>query len=398
MTFVITQPCIDVQDRSCVEVCPVDCIHFEEGKDRMLYINPAECIDCGACQPACPVTAIFPEGDVPADQQHFTEINTLWYDDAGAARAKVGGGAAPAPAAPAPAVAVAEVSTEAPSVEAPAAATAAAETATPAPPAAGVARPAAAAVAVAARPAQVQVEATADEEPHHAVVVPSHRLPSPLGVVAIFGFALSFFVMWVFPGPHWITVGGVGIGAGVLLAAGPALLFLLLFVLSQGRDLSRFASHQPRQVDPWRDRLAEWRRSEESRRYELARTVQEIAEARFHFPNERYPDLRTHVNLPEPTMALEIGGGDRTFPDILVVRYPGNYPVIVAQVETRETLTREQAERVWSRLATKQAPLDLYVPAGLAACARDYAKAAGINQVRIRTWRRNPNGMVIREL
>ncbi|MEX1021604.1 MAG: 4Fe-4S binding protein, partial [Dehalococcoidia bacterium] len=98
MTFVITDPCIDTMDQSCVSVCPVDCIHFEEGKDRILYINPVECIDCGACQPACPVSAIFPEGDVPESQARFIEINSLWFDDADAARAQVGGGStAPAP-------------------------------------------------------------------------------------------------------------------------------------------------------------------------------------------------------------------------------------------------------------------------------------------------------------
>jgi NAD-dependent dihydropyrimidine dehydrogenase PreA subunit len=106
MTFVITQPCIDTMDQSCVEVCPVDCIHFEEGADRMLYINPAECIDCGACQPACPVSAIFPEPDVPPEQAHFTPVNSQWYEDKAAARAAVagvpalgGGEAVPRPAA-----------------------------------------------------------------------------------------------------------------------------------------------------------------------------------------------------------------------------------------------------------------------------------------------------------
>ncbi|MSQ42140.1 MAG: ferredoxin family protein [Dehalococcoidia bacterium] len=98
MTFVITQPCIDTTDQSCVEVCPVDCIHFEEGVDRMLYIDPVECIDCGACQPACPVTAIFPEPDLPADQRRFTEINALWYRDRVVARQQVG--STPAAAAP----------------------------------------------------------------------------------------------------------------------------------------------------------------------------------------------------------------------------------------------------------------------------------------------------------
>jgi NAD-dependent dihydropyrimidine dehydrogenase PreA subunit len=115
MTFVITQPCIDTMDQSCVEVCPVDCIHFEEGADRMLYINPAECIDCGACQPACPVSAIFPEADVPPDQAQFIPVNSGWYEDKAAARAAVagvpalgGGEAAPRTAAtPAPAAAAA---------------------------------------------------------------------------------------------------------------------------------------------------------------------------------------------------------------------------------------------------------------------------------------------------
>jgi ferredoxin len=89
MTYVITERCIGVMDKSCVDVCPVDCIHFAEGVDQMLYINPAECIDCGACEPACPVNAIYPEDAVPDDQEPFKEINALWYDDPEAARALV---------------------------------------------------------------------------------------------------------------------------------------------------------------------------------------------------------------------------------------------------------------------------------------------------------------------
>ena len=93
MTWVITSPCIDVQDQACVEVCPVDCIHFDEGKDRMLYIDPAECIDCGACEPVCPVSAIFgPEGDVPQDQAAFVQLNADWFTgDKEAVRALVAG-------------------------------------------------------------------------------------------------------------------------------------------------------------------------------------------------------------------------------------------------------------------------------------------------------------------
>ena len=89
MTYIITTPCVDVQDQSCVEVCPVDCIYFDEGEYRMLYIQPDECIDCGACEPACPVTAIFAEDDVPAEEQAYVAINVEWFDDKAGTRAKV---------------------------------------------------------------------------------------------------------------------------------------------------------------------------------------------------------------------------------------------------------------------------------------------------------------------
>ena len=89
MTYIITSPCIDVMDQSCVEVCPVDCIHFDEGEDRMLYISPDECIDCGACEPACPVTAIFAEDDVPAAEAEFNTLNPQWYTDKAGVRARV---------------------------------------------------------------------------------------------------------------------------------------------------------------------------------------------------------------------------------------------------------------------------------------------------------------------
>ena len=93
MTYVITEPCIGVKDNSCVEVCPVDCIHPTESEnqdaDQMLYIDPDECIDCGACEPACPVTAIFAEDDLPEEWAEYTELNAVWYSDKEGARAKV---------------------------------------------------------------------------------------------------------------------------------------------------------------------------------------------------------------------------------------------------------------------------------------------------------------------
>ena len=78
MTYVIAEPCVDVLDKACIEECPVDCIY--EG-ERMLYIHPDECVDCGACEPVCPVTAIFYEDDVPAEWKNYTPINKEFFDD-----------------------------------------------------------------------------------------------------------------------------------------------------------------------------------------------------------------------------------------------------------------------------------------------------------------------------
>jgi NAD-dependent dihydropyrimidine dehydrogenase PreA subunit len=80
VTYVIALPCVDVLDRACVEECPVDCI-YEGG--RMLYIHPDECVDCGACEPVCPVEAIFYEDDVPAEWADYTRANVDFFDDLG---------------------------------------------------------------------------------------------------------------------------------------------------------------------------------------------------------------------------------------------------------------------------------------------------------------------------
>ena len=80
MTYVIAEPCIDVLDISCVSVCPVDCIHYDEGTDRKLFIDPNECIDCGACEPECPVEAIFPEDALPEKWEPFVKINYAYGD------------------------------------------------------------------------------------------------------------------------------------------------------------------------------------------------------------------------------------------------------------------------------------------------------------------------------
>ncbi|MEO9222851.1 MAG: ferredoxin [Mycobacteriaceae bacterium] len=76
MPYVIAEPCIDVMDKSCVEECPVDCIY--EG-DRKLYINPMECIDCGACEPVCPVEAISQDRRVPEEYTEHIANNKEFF-------------------------------------------------------------------------------------------------------------------------------------------------------------------------------------------------------------------------------------------------------------------------------------------------------------------------------
>ncbi len=88
MTYVITEACIDVKDKSCIEVCPVDCIYSDD-EDRICYVEPNACIDCGICEQACPVQAIFPEEALARESIPFIEINSLWFADKAAARAKV---------------------------------------------------------------------------------------------------------------------------------------------------------------------------------------------------------------------------------------------------------------------------------------------------------------------
>lgn len=78
MPYFIASPCIDVMDKSCIEECPVDCIY--EG-ERKLYINPAECISCGACEPACPQTAIFTDFKAPPEQEQFMADNERFFSE-----------------------------------------------------------------------------------------------------------------------------------------------------------------------------------------------------------------------------------------------------------------------------------------------------------------------------
>ncbi len=78
MPYVISEPCITVKDASCVDVCPVDCIHSSDDAPQF-YINPDQCIDCAACEMVCPVTAIFHEDSLPDEWKPFIEVNAGFF-------------------------------------------------------------------------------------------------------------------------------------------------------------------------------------------------------------------------------------------------------------------------------------------------------------------------------
>src|ERR1700756_1251136 len=84
MTYVIAEPCIGTKDTACVDACPVDCIHPKKDEpayatEELLYIDPVKCIDCGACVPVCPVSAIFALDDLPEKWNAFTERNAKYF-------------------------------------------------------------------------------------------------------------------------------------------------------------------------------------------------------------------------------------------------------------------------------------------------------------------------------
>lgn len=84
MSYVIAEPCIGVKDTACVDACPVDCIHPRKNESefddaQQLFIDPVECIDCGACVPVCPVSAIFALDDLPDKWKGFEQVNATHY-------------------------------------------------------------------------------------------------------------------------------------------------------------------------------------------------------------------------------------------------------------------------------------------------------------------------------
>ena len=78
MTFVVTEACVDIKDKSCIQVCPVDCLF--EG-ERMMYIDADQCINCGACEAVCPVSAIRFDDELEGDDEQFLDINAQFFAD-----------------------------------------------------------------------------------------------------------------------------------------------------------------------------------------------------------------------------------------------------------------------------------------------------------------------------
>ncbi len=84
MAYVIAAPCVGVKDTACVDACPMDCIHPGRGEAGFaeapqLYIDPDNCICCGACLPVCPVSAIFLAEDLPLQWKEYAQLNAERY-------------------------------------------------------------------------------------------------------------------------------------------------------------------------------------------------------------------------------------------------------------------------------------------------------------------------------
>ncbi len=129
------------------------------------------------------------------------------------------------------------------------------------------------------------------------------------------------------------------------------------------------------------------------------RAVQDIAQARFEFPTTEQPSLRTFVNIPETTLPITDTKGAELVPDIVIIDTLGNFLRILAQVETGETVTEEQAKEKWAPFAKlPDAAFYLYVPVGYGGQAKKICKGLKIDVYGFRTWRYVPQGIEVNEI
>lgn len=117
------------------------------------------------------------------------------------------------------------------------------------------------------------------------------------------------------------------------------------------------------------------------------RAVRDIAVARFDFPTSEHPELRTFVNEPEPTLGVKGLDGESLYPDIVVVEHLRNVVKIVAEVETGDTVTEDEAEREWRHFSEIAEVFYLYVPYGYTAEAKRICKRLKIKVTGFRAWR-----------
>ena len=121
----------------------------------------------------------------------------------------------------------------------------------------------------------------------------------------------------------------------------------------------------------------------------IAGAVAEIAKLKFAFPNEDFPDLETITNVPQPGMSVGQKGGRDLFPHIAVVRRPGTWLKMMAEVEMADTLTDEAAHERWLPYS-ECGDLYLYVPFGCAGEARKLCRKHNVKVAGIRVWRFRP--------
>ena len=144
-------------------------------------------------------------------------------------------------------------------------------------------------------------------------------------------------------------------------------------------------------------------RSERTKDETLANAVREIADARFRFPSEEHASYRTHVNVPEVAMGVQIGnGGEEVVPSIVVVartKTGESSLVMTAQVCGREQVNDSEAKRVWARCAAiPNQAFYVYVPVGLGAEAKKICRRHKIRPEGFRTWRTTPRGFEINDV
>lgn len=117
--------------------------------------------------------------------------------------------------------------------------------------------------------------------------------------------------------------------------------------------------------------------------------IAEIAKVKFPFPGAGYPELDTIVNVPKRQLTVGSDNGKDLFPDIVVVRRPGQWLQMMVEVEMPDTLTDESALTDWLPMS-KVGNLYLYVPTGCVPQTKALLKKHGIKVAGIRTWRFRP--------